>query len=179
MPHYRAEILTIFGSYFGRNDDFKNSFWNLLTFRYLLVIDAQLSAINLKLFPDVCLWPWKWDLSIVNFGYKIHRKLLVLMATTFLSWGAARFCILGRHWVWRNLLILFEIYLVATKKFLVIFFQPSQNIWTLYNTYLNIIFGMEFQKGCFNVRSKYINSTWIHTNNQSSLIIGLTYYIII
>ena len=33
MPHYRAEILTIFGSYFGRNDDFINSFWNLLTFR--------------------------------------------------------------------------------------------------------------------------------------------------
>ena len=24
--HYRAEILTIFGSYFGRNDDFINSF---------------------------------------------------------------------------------------------------------------------------------------------------------
>ena len=29
----RAEILTIFGWYFGRNDDFINSFWNLLTFR--------------------------------------------------------------------------------------------------------------------------------------------------
>ena len=29
----RAEILTIFRSYFGRNDDFGNSFWNLLTFR--------------------------------------------------------------------------------------------------------------------------------------------------
>ena len=29
----RAEILTIFGSYFGRNDDFINSFCNLLTFR--------------------------------------------------------------------------------------------------------------------------------------------------
>ena len=25
-PHYRAEILTIFGSYFGRNNDFINSF---------------------------------------------------------------------------------------------------------------------------------------------------------
>ena len=32
MSHYSAEILTIFGSYFGRNDDFINSFWNLLTF---------------------------------------------------------------------------------------------------------------------------------------------------
>ena len=28
----RTEILTIFCSYFGRNDDFINSFWNLLTF---------------------------------------------------------------------------------------------------------------------------------------------------
>ena len=32
-PQYRAEILIIFGSYFGRNDDFINSFRNLLTFR--------------------------------------------------------------------------------------------------------------------------------------------------
>ena len=29
---YRAEILTVFCSYFGRNDNFINSFWNLLTF---------------------------------------------------------------------------------------------------------------------------------------------------
>ena len=26
VPHYRAEILTILGSYFGRNEDFINSF---------------------------------------------------------------------------------------------------------------------------------------------------------
>ena len=26
VPHYKAEILTIFGSYFGRNNDFINSF---------------------------------------------------------------------------------------------------------------------------------------------------------
>jgi hypothetical protein len=26
VPHYRAEILTIIGSYFGRNDDFINIF---------------------------------------------------------------------------------------------------------------------------------------------------------
>ena len=29
---HRAEIFTIFGSYFGRNDDFIHSFWNLLIF---------------------------------------------------------------------------------------------------------------------------------------------------
>ena len=34
LPHYRAEIFTIFGSYFGRNDDFIKSFWNLLTFSF-------------------------------------------------------------------------------------------------------------------------------------------------
>ena len=33
VAHYSEEILTIFGSYFGRNNDFINSFWNLLTFR--------------------------------------------------------------------------------------------------------------------------------------------------
>ena len=32
VPYYRAEILTIFCWYFGRNDDFINSFWDLLTF---------------------------------------------------------------------------------------------------------------------------------------------------
>ena len=31
---HRAEILTIFGSYFGRNNNFINSFRNLLTFEY-------------------------------------------------------------------------------------------------------------------------------------------------
>ena len=30
----RAEILTIFRLYFWRNDDFWNSFWNLLTFNF-------------------------------------------------------------------------------------------------------------------------------------------------
>ena len=30
---HRAEILVIFCSYFGRSDDFINSFWNCLTFR--------------------------------------------------------------------------------------------------------------------------------------------------
>ena len=33
MAQYRAEILTIFRSCFGRNNDLMNSFWNLLTFR--------------------------------------------------------------------------------------------------------------------------------------------------
>ena len=34
VPHFRAEILTIFGSYFGKNDDFIYSFRNLLIFNH-------------------------------------------------------------------------------------------------------------------------------------------------
>ena len=32
VAQYRAKILTIYSSYFGRNHDFINPFWNLLTF---------------------------------------------------------------------------------------------------------------------------------------------------
>ena len=38
VAHYWAEILTIFRSYFGRNDDFKNSFWNLLTLKGWFIV---------------------------------------------------------------------------------------------------------------------------------------------
>ena len=47
LPKYepkmvRAEILTIFRSYFGRNDDFKYSFANLPTFRYVINAEKKL-----------------------------------------------------------------------------------------------------------------------------------------
>ena len=41
-----AEILTIFCSYFGRNDGFINSFWNLLTFSSAQVLDQVLYEIT-------------------------------------------------------------------------------------------------------------------------------------
>ena len=49
VKHYRAEILTIFGSYFGRNDDFINWFWNLLTFsdNEKLLLNSRLTIKNL------------------------------------------------------------------------------------------------------------------------------------
>ena len=47
VAQYRAEILTIFGSYFGRNDDFINLFWNLLTFK---------RKKKLKGLSFVCMW---------------------------------------------------------------------------------------------------------------------------
>ena len=37
---FRAEILAIFRSFFGRNDDFINLFWDLLTFRLQLTSHA-------------------------------------------------------------------------------------------------------------------------------------------
>ena len=43
MPQYREVILTIFGSYFGRNDDFINSFGNLLTFNMLAPVASIVS----------------------------------------------------------------------------------------------------------------------------------------
>ena len=50
---YRADILTIFRSYFGRNDDFINSFWSLLTFTHIferLCIFLDLLEKNLEIF---------------------------------------------------------------------------------------------------------------------------------
>ena len=50
---HRAEILTIFRSYFGRNDDFINSFWSLLTFTHIferLCIFLDLLEKNLEIF---------------------------------------------------------------------------------------------------------------------------------
>ena len=48
MPHYRAEILTLFGSYLGRNDGFINSFWNLLTF----IVDFYCSRAFMAFDPE-------------------------------------------------------------------------------------------------------------------------------
>ena len=49
VPHYRAEILTIFGSYFGRHDDLKNLFWNLLTFStYHTLVQCEYNQIKPK-----------------------------------------------------------------------------------------------------------------------------------
>ena len=49
VVQYRAEILTIFRSYFGRNDDFINSFWNLLTFSRKLLISCQGFKVVIKI----------------------------------------------------------------------------------------------------------------------------------
>ena len=47
----RAEVLTIFCSYFGRNDDFMNSFGNLLTFSGHL---CSLSTVFFLHWKNIC-----------------------------------------------------------------------------------------------------------------------------
>ena len=41
----KIEILTLFGSYFGRNYDFIDSFWNLLTFT-IYEVDLKVQIIT-------------------------------------------------------------------------------------------------------------------------------------
>ena len=50
-PLHRAEILTIFCLYFGRNDDFINSFWNCLIFNTPLPKVRQSNLIFFSLGP--------------------------------------------------------------------------------------------------------------------------------
>ena len=51
----RAEILAIFRSFFGRNDDFINLFWDLLTFTTYLCIANVLIINIIGIF--LCLYP--------------------------------------------------------------------------------------------------------------------------
>ena len=76
LPKYerkivKAEILTIFHSYFGRNDDFINSFWNLLTFinwtKSLLVI-----SLIFCLFEDGISSELKSPLQCTFFSKRIY-----------------------------------------------------------------------------------------------------------
>ena len=48
MPHYRAEILTIFGG-LVENDDFINSFWNSLTLQRSIFWPSDASFLKLTL----------------------------------------------------------------------------------------------------------------------------------
>ena len=63
----RAEIFKIFCSYFGRNDDFINLFWDLLSFRISKYSNWKPSIFN------SCLWYFfilnKW---ISYFGFSWH-----------------------------------------------------------------------------------------------------------
>ena len=78
----RAEILKVFCSYFGRNDDLINLFWDLLTFRVILVIGCK-AVIYGDITPSA-LVPWlkiwhqtsKHQNQSVLFKKKLQRKSL-------------------------------------------------------------------------------------------------------
>ena len=88
VPQYRAEILTMFGSYFGWNDDFINSFWNLLTFS--LAENTQMPQ-NLSV-QFLCPSPKVLDFNEkrLHWVFVVHgsnkRKLLSFQKRVFMSW---------------------------------------------------------------------------------------------
>ena len=69
VPHYMAEILTIFGSYFGRNNDFINSFWNLLAF-----------STEFSTYLFFC------SLHVTCFCFHVHSFLIQFEEVYFISW---------------------------------------------------------------------------------------------
>ena len=72
----RAEILTFFCSYFGRNDDFINSFWNLLTFRESSHVQLRMSLSTVAMG------------TLLEFQYILVPKSDVFLKsmTTYLVW---------------------------------------------------------------------------------------------
>ena len=94
---YSAEILTILGSYFGRNDDFINSFWNLLTFRYLPFYTACLNSS----ISSICLHNFKkYVIHITNkniclYGYFI--QCIYLFLWIFLPCSVIPYCVIIRY----------------------------------------------------------------------------------
>ena len=79
--HYMAEILKFFCSYFGRNDDFVNSFWNLLTFTEVeieyqdpLISDMQLAYQTEQSEDNSGFWDLDDDGSVES-GLKLKKDL--------------------------------------------------------------------------------------------------------
>ena len=78
----RAEILTIFCSYFGRNDDFIDSFWNQLSF--ILGLKARGQAKYGSGRASSCQKQWRIT-SIILQGYQfwcimIHEHVFIVSA---------------------------------------------------------------------------------------------------
>ena len=105
MAQYWAEILTIFGSYFGRNDDFIDSFWNLLTFSDLNFFSNFRSAFSPKFksfsrslehffltvgqinFGNKIPFPWVWPFQIFDVSFRFKCQLLrIKQSYLILNW---------------------------------------------------------------------------------------------
>ena len=95
VAQYRAEILTIFGSYFGRNDDFINSFCNFPTFSSLYTQCTLFDMTKLSLCSDLWFWhiPWiffdfvdlSWNVASVLVRFSPFPSLNLALETWYLS----------------------------------------------------------------------------------------------
>ena len=107
----RAEILTILCSYFGRNDDFINSSWNCLTFRYKIFC----LAIEQYLAQNIL------NVHISNFRHDQLATKTTFDAKNF--WkncrGVLKYCLLKdhfAHFITKNKKTLFQIKQVHLTK---------------------------------------------------------------
>ena len=79
---HRAEILTIFCSYFGRNDDFINSLWNCLTFTFYM-ISFYARKLVIFVFLSSCLLA-KTNFIGIALGNNLHGPIIVSQEFSFL-----------------------------------------------------------------------------------------------
>ena len=72
---HRAEILTIFCSYFGKNDDFMNPFWNYLTFSIQLwkLIKSGLNFL-IRQYPWLSNLPQISCFNLLTFSWILHNQ---------------------------------------------------------------------------------------------------------
>ena len=78
----RAEILTFFCSYFGRNDDFINSLWNCLTFTFYM-ISFYARKLVIFVFLSSCLLA-KTNFIGIALGNNLHGPIIVSQEFSFL-----------------------------------------------------------------------------------------------
>ena len=88
---HRAEILTIFRSYFERNYDFINSFWNCLSFKLCIFYWWAFSTLNQILqwcTPFIMLVRFNepvWFIQSMFLGTYLIVELLLVIINGFLS----------------------------------------------------------------------------------------------
>ena len=82
---YRTEILTIFCSYLGRNDDFINSFWNHLNFSFPADWHTKGSSFAKKVSASDCLeFRIETLLERLNYNEAINLPIELLLSNPHL-----------------------------------------------------------------------------------------------
>ena len=93
---HRAEILTIFYPYFGRKDEFINSFWNCVTFTAVPVIRYLLPA---RQFIHIC--PNLMNCFILD---PVQLSSTIVIAASFPLGGLGHFNFASLEWDQKGLL---------------------------------------------------------------------------